>query len=57
MKRYASVPMTLADGCLVRMAEVHARSPILTLDSDFRIYRKNGRQVIPTLMPAQPPGG
>lgn len=46
MSRYASVPMSLADACLVRMAELHGDSPILTLDGDFRIYRKNGRQAL-----------
>ncbi|HJQ81005.1 MAG TPA: hypothetical protein VJ828_13680, partial [Lacipirellulaceae bacterium] len=51
LKKYASVPMSLADACLVRMAEQHITSPILTLDTHFRIYRKSGRTVIPTLMP------
>jgi len=51
LKRYASVPMSLADACLVRMAEQFPKSAVLTLDSDFRIYRKSGRAVIPTLMP------
>lgn len=51
LKRYRSVPMSFADACLVRMAEHYSTSPILTLDSDFRIYRKSGREVIPTLMP------
>lgn len=51
LKRYRSVPMSLADACLVRMAEQYSASPIFTLDSDFRIYRKSGREVIPTLMP------
>jgi predicted nucleic acid-binding protein len=51
LKRYASVPMSLADACLVRMSEQFAESPILTLDRDFRVYRKHGRTVIPTLMP------
>jgi hypothetical protein len=27
-------------------------SILMTLDSDFKIYGKNGRQVIPTIMPA-----
>ena len=48
LKRYASVPMSLADACLVRMAEQFSTSPILTLDGDFRVYRKSGRTVIPT---------
>jgi predicted nucleic acid-binding protein len=51
LKRYASVPMSVADACLVRMCEHLPSSKILTLDEDFRIYRKNGRAVIPTLMP------
>jgi hypothetical protein len=46
--------MSLADACLVRMAEQSSHSAILTLDGDSRIYRKNGRQVIPTLMPSDP---
>ncbi len=52
LARYASVPMSLADACLVRMAEQHAQSVVMTLDGDFRIYRKHGRQVVPTIMPA-----
>jgi predicted nucleic acid-binding protein len=51
MKRYADLPMSLADACLVRMAEQHSNSRILTIDRHFKIYRKNGREVIPTLMP------
>ena len=51
MKKYADVPMSLADACLVRMSELHADSVLLTLDRDFLIYRRNGRQVIPTLIP------
>jgi uncharacterized protein len=51
LKRYASVPMSLADACLVRMAEQFNESPVLTLERDFRVYRKHGRTVIPTLMP------
>jgi hypothetical protein len=43
--------MSLADGCLVRMAELSAESAILTLDNDFRLYRKNGRHVVPVVMP------
>jgi predicted nucleic acid-binding protein len=51
--RYARVPMSLADACLVRMAEQHSGSRILTLDRDFRIYRKYRRHVVPTIMPPQ----
>jgi predicted nucleic acid-binding protein len=44
MQRYASVPMSLADACLVRMSELYENSQILTLDSDFTVYRKHRNQ-------------
>lgn len=53
MLRYRDVPMSLADACLVRMAEIHSGSLVLSLDDDFSIYRKNGRQVIPLIRPGQ----
>ncbi len=46
VQRYTDVPMSLADACLVRLAEIYPQSPVFTLDSDFGVYRKNGRQVI-----------
>ena len=49
--RYADQPMSLADACLVRLSELHPDAYILTLDSDFRIYRRNGRSQIPALLP------
>jgi predicted nucleic acid-binding protein len=51
MKKFSSVPMSLADACLVRMTELDQKSVVLTLDSDFKIYRRNKRQMVPTLMP------
>jgi predicted nucleic acid-binding protein len=51
MREYANVPMSLADACLVRMSELYNKHLVFTLDSDFRIYRKNRRQSIPTIMP------
>ena len=53
IRKYASIPMSLADGCLVRMAELSAESRILTLDRDFRLYRKGGRHVVPVIMPEE----
>ena len=50
MCKYSSVPMSLADGCLVRMAELSPEIAILTLDRDFRLYRKSGRHVLPVIM-------
>lgn len=52
VKKYRDVPMSFADGCLVRLAERHAEGVVFTLDSDFTVYRKHGRQIIPTLAPA-----
>jgi len=52
LKRYANVPMALADACLVRMSELVTDCVVLTFDSDFRIYRRHKRQAIPLLIPA-----
>ena len=51
LQKYSDVPISLADACLVRMSELYADSPVLTLGDDFRIYRKNKRQVIPIQTP------
>ena len=51
MRKYADVPMSLADACLVRIAEVTAHSTVLTLDREFKVYRQHGRQVIPLIIP------
>jgi uncharacterized protein len=52
MRRYSDVPMDLADACLVRLSEQHRDCYLLTTDSDFRFYRRFGRQVIPLIFPA-----
>ena len=51
MRRYRDRPMSLADACLVRLAEIHPGGTVFTLDADFRIYRRHGNRVIPVLMP------
>ena len=51
MHKYEDLPISLADACLVRLAEKHAGAAVFTLDAHFRIYRKNGRQQIPVIMP------
>lgn len=51
MAKYHKVPMSLADACLVRMSEQHSNSLLLTLDSDFTIYRKHGRQTLDLCIP------
>lgn len=53
MKKFSDVPMSLADACLVRMTELDAQGVVLTFDSDFRIYRRNRRQVVPTISPGK----
>lgn len=40
MKRYANVPMSLADASLVLMSEEYGDCTLLTLDSDFKVYRR-----------------
>jgi len=52
LQKYADVPMGLADACLVRMTETLPDPVILTTDSDFRIYRRHSRQMVPCLMPS-----
>jgi uncharacterized protein len=42
IEKYSDVPMSFADGCLVR---------ILTTDKDFRVYRRHSRQVVPCVTP------
>lgn len=54
LERYASVPMSIADACLVRMSELQPDATVLTTDSDFRVYRRAGRHTIPVIMPGTP---
>jgi predicted nucleic acid-binding protein len=51
LRKYADRPMSLADACLVRMAELFDDSQVFTTDDDFKIYRRRGRHVIPLLAP------
>ena len=50
-ERYDNVPASLADACLIRMSELLEPCQIVTLDSDFHIYRRHGRKVIPVVSP------
>jgi hypothetical protein len=43
--------MSFADACLVRMSELIAESSVLTLDSDFYVYRKNRKEMIDLIIP------
>ncbi len=51
MKRYRDRPMSYADACLVRMAEIHQAALVWTLDRDFQFYRKHRRQALPLRTP------
>ena len=50
-ERYDNVPASLADACLIRLAELYEPSRILTLDGVFRIYRRHGRKIIALITP------
>jgi uncharacterized protein len=49
--RYRDRPMSLADACLVRLAELFDDAIVISLDSDFAVYRKHARQAIPLITP------
>jgi uncharacterized protein len=51
LQKYRDTPMSLADACIVRMAEIHDRHAVLTLDSDFSVYRKHGRAALTLIHP------
>lgn len=53
LDKYSNIPMSLTDGCLVRMSELYENSLVFTLNHDFKLYRRHGRQVIATLMPSR----
>jgi predicted nucleic acid-binding protein len=39
MKKYADRPISFADACLIRCAELHEEGRIATFDRDFSVYR------------------
>lgn len=51
MRRYANLPMSLADACLVRLSELNPDCRVFTLNSHFARYRRHDRQLIPLLAP------
>ena len=53
-RAYRDQPMSLADACLVRLTELHVHSRLVTTDSHFTVYRRNGRQIIPLVTPVDP---
>jgi predicted nucleic acid-binding protein len=49
--KFRDVPMSLADACVVRMAEIYEHHMVLTLDADFTVYWKHGRTPLALLTP------
>lgn len=49
--RYADRLPDFADLCLVRMSELFYKHSVVTVDGDFRVYRRNKRDVIPLICP------
>jgi uncharacterized protein len=50
-KRYKDRKPDLADLCLIRMSELHPKHSVITVDEDFRVYRRNKREIIPLISP------
>lgn len=51
-ERYRDRNPDLADLCLIRMSELYKDLPVFTVDeTDFRVYRRNKREVIPIVCP------
>jgi predicted nucleic acid-binding protein len=51
MEKYADRPMDFADACLVAMTEEFSDPILFTMDSDFKFYRRHGRDAIPFVSP------
>lgn len=50
--RYADRRPDFADLCLIRMSELYPRHSVITIDrEDFRVYRRNRREMIPLICP------
>lgn len=52
LRKYRDRGMDLADACIVRMTELFPDCRVITVDrKDFCIYRRNGREMIPVIVP------
>jgi predicted nucleic acid-binding protein len=51
-KRYADRNPDLADLCLICLSERFPSLPVITVDGDFKVYRRHQREIIPVLTPA-----
>ncbi|MEM8601487.1 MAG: PIN domain-containing protein [Bacteroidota bacterium] len=53
MRQYEDRPMDFADACLVRMAELDPDKPVLTVDRDFFVYRRDRTKAIDVVHPSR----
>lgn len=52
VKKYRDQKVDLADACVVRMSELFRDPVVFTVDrTDFLVYRRYGRQMIPCVFP------
>jgi uncharacterized protein len=51
-RKYRDRAISLADACIVRMAELFERHLVFTLDPDFSVYRRNGREPLDLIFPS-----
>jgi predicted nucleic acid-binding protein len=53
-ERYTDRRPDFADLCVVRMSELHPEHSVITVDrADFRVYRRNKREMIPLICPPE----
>ena len=51
MDTYENVPMSFADACLVRLAELHPKHEVFVTDTDFLIYRTRAGEPLHAALP------
>ena len=52
LAKYNDQPMDLTDACVVRMAELFPDCLVFTVDRDFDVYRRFGKERIPVVYPS-----
>ena len=53
-KCFADQKPDFADLCLIRMSEIFPKHAVITIDrEDFRVYRRNKREMIPLICPPE----
>lgn len=50
LRKYADLPLDLADASLVVLAERTGRDTVISLDSDFEVYRLHGKRAFRNLL-------